>query len=306
MEAVLRAGLFDVNMGELFRQAVKAIMLAVLLAFLVLGVKNQKNFLEKEVNTYFERKDSSGMVDVAYQTAIPELRKEVEENTVIKGMVEKQESLKEAAIETTIPSKKDSEIMVPVSVPSMENESNEETKLQMITVTFHGNGGSPDVMSVSGTAESFDLAGCGIPRKLGKEFNGWYLDSSCTTPYLGISDGITEIELYAGWKEFDGFLSDDFGNIIGYTDLSIASDGIVVFPASEDCVGVKRHALDGLEDHVLELYIPANVTNIERELFENLSSLMYIEVMPDNPVYYSENGILYTKSGETVCVPNGR
>lgn len=33
---------------------------------------------------------------------------------------------------------------------------------------------------------------------------------------------------------------------------------------------------------------------------------MYIEVAPGNPNYYSEDGILYSSSGELVAYPNGR
>ena len=33
---------------------------------------------------------------------------------------------------------------------------------------------------------------------------------------------------------------------------------------------------------------------------------MYIEVAPDNPVYESRDGVLYTKTGEMVSYPSGR
>lgn len=48
---------------------------------------------------------------------------------------------------------------------------------------------------------------------------------------------------------------------------------------------------------VEEIYIPANIIYIASGAFENLTNLIYIEVAEDNPVYYSENGELYTKDG---------
>ena len=38
------------------------------------------------------------------------------------------------------------------------------------------------------------------PRRLGKEFSGWYLDAACTIPYEGVEEGISELDLYAVGK----------------------------------------------------------------------------------------------------------
>ena len=55
------------------------------------------------------------------------------------------------------------------------------------------------------------------PRRLGKEFTGWYLDPACTMPFTGVEGTPVNLALYAGWKEFDGFVSDENGRIIGCT-----------------------------------------------------------------------------------------
>ena len=56
----------------------------------------------------------------------------------------------------------------------------------------------------------------------------------------------------------------------------------------------------------MEVYIHTNITYIAPETFDYLRFLMYIEVAPGNPNYYSEDGILYSSSGELVAYPNGR
>lgn len=44
-----------------------------------------------------------------------------------------------------------------------------------------------------------------------------------------------------------------------------------------------------------EIYIPANIREIEPGALDVFESLAYIEAAEDNPGYYSENGILYPK-----------
>ena len=78
----------------------------------------------------------------------------------------------------------------------------------------------------------------------------------------------------------------------------MVSDGLLLLPFDDSCTGVDPHAFDKLAQMVEEIYIPANITYIASGVFENLTNLIYIEVAPDNPVYYSENGELYTKGGD--------
>ena len=107
-------------------------------------------------------------------------------------------------------------------------------------------------------------------------------------------------------REIKGFLVDESGFICGYQDVSVADIGILVFPSNVECTGIRSQAFSGLEDLCVEIFIPANVTHIEAGAFEELSNLIYIEVNPDNPVYYSEYGVLYNRNGDLVCVPGGR
>ena len=55
--------------------------------------------------------------------------------------------------------------------------------------------------------------GWNIPARPGKVFDGWYLDAGCTAPFTGVEERISVLELYAGWREFEGFVSDDVGQI---------------------------------------------------------------------------------------------
>lgn len=175
---------------------------------------------------------------------------------------------------------------------------------EMVTVCLHGNGGTPDVTTYESRLEDIDKETWLTPRRLGKVFDRWYLDPACTQPYDKNPDEAVYLDIYAGWKEFDGFISNDAGHITGYTSLSVIADGILTFPDSPDCTGVESQALDGLSE-VMEVYIPANITYIGPGVFDSLTELMYIEVAEDNPSYYSDCGELYTIDGELVACPAG-
>ena len=182
----------------------------------------------------------------------------------------------------------------------------DDVPITALTVSVYGNGGIPELTTFTVEPENFDAASLVIPRRLGKEFDGWYLDAACTKPFDGLAENQKALELYAGWKEFDGFICNDEGHITDYTDLSVATDGILAFPRSPDCTGIEYGSLEGLEDIVMEVYIYTNITYIAPETFDHLYFLMYIEVAPGNPNYYSKDGILYSSSGELVAYPNGR
>lgn len=104
----------------------------------------------------------------------------------------------------------------------------------------------------------------------------------------------------------EGFMVNSEGVIEGYENLDlILCDGMIIFPADERCSGIGEHALDGIPDAV-EVYIPANITFVAPGVLEKIGGLMYIEVAPDNPVYESQDGMLYNKSGELISRPDGR
>ena len=110
----------------------------------------------------------------------------------------------------------------------------------------------------------------------------------------------------SGWKDINGFKVDDAGYITGYSDASVAEIGLLALPVSDECTGVRAGAFTGLGDICVEVYIPANITNIETDAFSGLPNLIYIEVDTENPAYYSDCGILYSKDGSVVFCPGGR
>lgn len=141
----------------------------------------------------------------------------------------------------------------------------------------------------------------GIPVRLGKEFSGWYRDKECTIPFVSALPGETIVDLYAGWKDFDKFVCDDAGYITGYTGAyGSIIDGLLNLTAHPSCVGVRADAFINLDEFVTDIYIPANITHIESGAFDCLPYVFYIYAHPDNPVYASDNGILYTKDMSTV------
>lgn len=180
------------------------------------------------------------------------------------------------------------------------------TVVSRFEVELYGNGGTPECRRDTCEVNGFDITKYEEPAKPGKMFDGWYLDSACTMPFDAPSEDAETLKLYAGWKEFPGFLSNDKGYIIGYSDASkIVKDNLLVLPSHKSCVGIEKNALNGLEDEISEIYIPANITHIETGLFEKLANLIYIQVEKGNPKFYSEDGMLYRKGGELFAKPKG-
>lgn len=146
-----------------------------------------------------------------------------------------------------------------------------------------------------------DAGAIGIPERLGKEFTGWYRDEECTIPFVAALPGEIALDLYAGWKDFDRFACDDAGYITGYTGAyGSITDGLLNLTAHPSCIGIRADAFVNLEEFVTDIYIPANITNIESGAFDCLPYVFYIYVHPDNPAYSSDAGILYTKDMSTV------
>ena len=54
----------------------------------------------------------------------------------------------------------------------------------------------------------------------------------------------------------------------------------LLLPVSPDCVGIASGAFDGVNESVLELYITANITEIEEGALDSLKPLWYIEADP--------------------------
>ncbi len=186
------------------------------------------------------------------------------------------------------------------------DKAEEEMPSVMLTVSAYGNGGVPEAAEVLVNPTAFTLETLETPTRLGKLFDGWYVDAECSIPFSGIEEGCRSLNLYAGWKEFPGFMSNDLGHIVGCTgSIEAVFDGFLCIPGYENCVGIEKGAFDGMEEDVFELYIPANITYIEEGAFDNLTNLMFIEASGDNPVFYSEKGILYYNDGTVAAYPEG-
>ena len=176
----------------------------------------------------------------------------------------------------------------------------------MLSVSAYGNGGVPEVAEISVDPAAFTLEALETPARLGKLFDGWYVDAECSIPFFGLEEGCKDLELYAGWREFPGFQSNDLGHIVGCTgSIEAVFDGFLCLPGYENCVGIEKGAFDGMEEDVFELYIPANIMYIGEGAFENLTNLMFIEVSQDNPVFYSEKGVAYYNDGTVAAYPEG-
>lgn len=173
----------------------------------------------------------------------------------------------------------------------------------VLTIHLHGNGGTPDMTTFTEPLDALLPEAWSIPFRLGKVFNGWYLDAGCTIPFSEVKEGVEQLELYAGWKELAGFVSDDAGHITSCVAEGAIQDGILALPSDMACTGIESGALAAVAGQVAEIYIPANITYIGEGAFENLPSLMYFEVATGNSNYYSEGGILYTAAGEMVACP---
>lgn len=206
------------------------------------------------------------------------------ENTVSKFVATKAAP---SATATTVPS---IDITTPSSAAAEAEGAGEPVLWE---VTCYGNGGAPASASYSFDGASFAGNDLAVPTYEGKIFTGWYEDEACTIPFEQAKGEKRKLSLYAGWKT-KGYALSDQGYLMD-CGPEMVSDGLLLLPSDGACTGVEEHAFDKLAQMIEEIYIPANITDIASGVFENLTNLIYIEVAPDNPVYYSENGELYTK-----------
>lgn len=189
------------------------------------------------------------------------------------------------------------ELDVPV-----EGGENSEAEIR---ISVYGNGGIPEMSDTTCKASAFTVDMLTAPRRMGKLFDKWYLDKECRIPFMQIEPGQKELILYAGWMEFPGFISNDLGHITGCTPDAVV-DGLLCVPDYEECTGIESGAFDSLKASVIEVYIPENITYIAAGTFDCLSELVYIEAASGNPVYYSDNGIVYYMDGTEAFRPAKR
>ena len=202
----------------------------------------------------------------------------------------------------------------PDSVIKEENNENLSTSTKsepeapiVLKVYVHGNGGEPELSEISVEADMFTIDILLCPQRMGKLFDGWYVDQECTVPFSKITTGTKVINLYAGWKEYPGFTANEYGYITGCTGNEDAIiEGLLRIPGFDGCIGIESGAFAGFEESITEIFIPANITYIAPDVFDGLSNLMYFEVEEGNPAYYSEYGILYHSDGTEAAYPPGR
>lgn len=53
----------------------------------------------------------------------------------------------------------------------------------VLTIHLYGNGGEPSMTTMTGSAAAISSEDWSVPFKLGKVFDGWYLDAGCTIPF---------------------------------------------------------------------------------------------------------------------------
>ena len=73
----------------------------------------------------------------------------------------------------------------------------------MLSVSAYGNGGVPEVVEISVDPAAFTLETLETPTRLGKLFDGWYVDAECSIPFSGIEEGCRSLNLYAGRNSQD-------------------------------------------------------------------------------------------------------
>ena len=104
-----------------------------------------------------------------------------------------------------------------------------------------------------------------------------------------------------------GFLIDESGKITGISNRDlVVSDGCLILP-SEGCTGIAAGAFLGAEDGIVEISLPANMTDLEEGAFLGLNEVEWIETEEENPGYFSEDGVLFSE--DRTCLfafPAGR
>lgn len=140
-----------------------------------------------------------------------------------------------------------------------------------------------------------------VPERKGYHFNGWYLDEEATIPFEAAERGVCVVDLFAGWDALSPFVLNDLGYIIDYTGgIESVTDGVLNIPSEEQYKGIAAGAFVSLTTDVYEVYIPANIHDIEPGAFDGMMDLVYIWVSPDNEYYCSIEGKLYTKDGSVL------
>ena len=91
---------------------------------------------------------------------------------------------------------------------------------------------------------------------------------------------------------------DSSGMICGIADMDVISDGYLVLPA-EGCSGIRVSAFADVSELITEIYIPANITQIEEGAFACLSCLEWLEAEGSDSCF-TEDGVLFSENGTCI------
>ena len=314
MEEIIGLSGYEVNLEQIWRRLCCVLLVVLLVSGLYYVAETYEAALSgsSETGAVQKRTDAAGGTD-STDIAGESMLLLAEPSNLLDGVTDMTE-WKEAVIPKTqeeqvshtglLGAQGDTAGNLPVSEQeTVPGEAQATPVPAVLTIHLHGNGGTPDMTTFTEPLDALLPEAWSIPFRLGKVFNGWYLDAGCTIPFSEVKEGVEQLELYAGWKELAGFVSDDAGHITSCAAEGAIQDGILALPSDAACTGIESGALAAVADQVTEIYIPANITYIGEGAFENLPSLMYVEVAAGNPNYYSEGGILYTASGEMIACP---
>ena len=99
-------------------------------------------------------------------------------------------------------------------------------------------------------------------------------------------------------ENVNAFLVDTSGMICGIADTDVISDGYLVLPA-EGCSGIRVSAFADVSELITEIYIPANITQIEEGAFACLSCLEWLEAEGSDSCF-TEDGVLFSENGTCI------
>ena len=171
------------------------------------------------------------------------------------------------------------------------------------------NPGNPNTYDVD------DIINLGFAKKDGYMFAGWYIDSNFTVSVTEINCGEGDITLYAKWIPCEEIFNFD-KEADGYT-VTIAPDyeiETVIIPSIYNGLPITKInavPLKGEFASVKNVFVPETVIDISSAAFvgsgDIVASLEYIGVAPNNDMYKSVDGVLYSKDGtELIRYPSGK
>ena len=116
---------------------------------------------------------------------------------------------------------------------------------------------------------------------------------------------LKEIKVAEGntrYKSIDGVLFTADGKTLLYYPDGKNVKGSYMIPEGTVAVGYTAFG----EPQITAIYLPSTLRNLQGGDFNNLRTVKEINVIPDNRHFYSDEGILYDKTGALLCYPNGK